>query len=139
MRPCLALASFAVIHSLPPGTVVVCASPAVLVASAMSLGSTYPSRPVFGVIAPPQHHGIEHVVGVLVQELASDDSFDCLAEVVIDVFVIADLPHHVAGLQAEPDSDAVLKRALRLSRDLSHCVLVPFHSVKLPVVPRARS
>ena len=93
----------------------------------MSLGSTWPGRPAFGVssqiyppsvsgetaltresnevsvlIPPPQQDHIDHVVIVLVNQLHAVYITDGVAQILVAIVVIADLLHHLARLDTEP-------------------------------------
>ena len=103
-------------QSLLTAAVVVCESPAIGAASAMSAGSTAPGRPTFGVssqidaapdqvgqrvdeavdqvavvVAPPQQHGVDHVAVVAVDHVGVDGVLDRDAEGVVGVVVPAEL------------------------------------------------
>src|SRR3954469_23636636 len=68
------------------------------------------------VVAPPHQHDVDHVVVVLVDQLALGDRLDGAPQLLVAVVVVADLLHHLARLDAEPFGQA----ALRLTRGRAH-------------------
>ena len=130
----------------------VCESPAVRAASAISLGSTCPERPVFGVstqmtplsasgpigvdervdqiavaLAPPQQHQIDDVVGVFVEQLVAAPLLDGIPYGLVDVLVPAELLDDLPRLHAELARD--VGRSPAISRG-DHAARTP-----LPVEP----
>ncbi len=82
-------------------------------------------------VAPPQQHGVDDVVAVLIQQLVAGQVLDRRTKLVIDVLVPTDLLHHLTRLEAESFGQAAL--ALRLTRGRAHvypsCLSGPAYAV----------
>ncbi|EGJ77659.1 hypothetical protein STTU_4872 [Streptomyces sp. Tu6071] len=59
-------------------------------------------RQVAVLVAEPEDHGVDEVLVVLVHQLRAGGFFDGLAELLVDVLVVADLLDHLLGLETQP-------------------------------------
>src|SRR6266487_1598656 len=99
-------------------------------------------------VPPPQQDHVDHVVGVLVGELATAPLDDGRPQLLVDVLVVAELLHHHAGLDSEalrqaPPARLVHRRAhvsslpAAVPPDLPACVRV-VHTFRGPYASASR-
>lgn len=64
-------------------------------------------------VTPPQHDDLDHVVGILVEEVGTDGILDGIAQFMIDIGVITELLHGLSRLQTKAGHRTDSPRAFR--------------------------